>query len=150
MLPTFTSRVSDRLCLPEGVDDGTFLLSHHAVVPVPRLWVDGLTHGPQNLQGVPLVSSQNHHRSPTPPSSSLSQLSSKHNYRDDLHHLHRHHEVRPDSNWTLVHSSEGGTTSSVLHSVLAQEVAPLLSPTTHFCTGSFPYFISILTAVGAV
>lgn len=44
-----------RLCLPEGVHNGAPLLSHHSVVPQPGLGVDGLTHGPQHLQGLPAV-----------------------------------------------------------------------------------------------
>lgn len=43
------------LCLPERVHNGTPLLSHHTVVPQPGLRVDGLTHGPQHLQGLPAV-----------------------------------------------------------------------------------------------
>lgn len=42
---------SYRFRLPEGVNNGAALVSHHRVVPQPRLRVDGLSHRPQNLQG---------------------------------------------------------------------------------------------------
>lgn len=45
------SAPSYRFRLPEGVNNGTALVSHHRVVPLPRLRVDGLSHRPQNLQG---------------------------------------------------------------------------------------------------
>lgn len=44
-----------RFRLPEGVDDGTPLVSHHVVVPLPGLRVDGLSHRPQDLQRPSLV-----------------------------------------------------------------------------------------------
>ncbi len=53
---------SYRLSLPEGVHHRTFLLSHHAVVPLPGFWVYGLPYSPQNLQRGPLIPGDNKHK----------------------------------------------------------------------------------------
>src|SRR5690606_39155268 len=37
--------------LPPGVDDRAALLTHHAVVPLPCLRIDGLAHRSKNAQG---------------------------------------------------------------------------------------------------
>lgn len=44
-----------RLCLPEGVNDGTSALTDHLVVPLPCIRVDRLTHSSQNPQAGEVV-----------------------------------------------------------------------------------------------
>ena len=46
---------TDCFSLPEGVHNGTSLVTDHVVVPQPGLWVDGLTDRSQHLQGAPVI-----------------------------------------------------------------------------------------------
>lgn len=141
-----------RLCLPEGVHNGTPLLSHHTVVPQPGLGVDGLTHGPQHLQGLPAVPAERrgwqglsrlwswellHSRACRNPWATQNGHS---RYRSELsQHSPTGEERRPGSFWHLP-----------LNPAVQSQHPPSPGTGTHFLTGSSPYFISSRMAVGAV
>ncbi len=47
--------MTSSLGLPECVHNGTLPPSNHIVVPKPSLWINGLSHCPERLEGVEVM-----------------------------------------------------------------------------------------------